>query len=462
MIDVLVAGGGPAGLATAVNAALAGMSVVVVEPRASPVDKACGEGLMPTGVAALHALGVHPAGHPLRGIRYLDPHRHADAPFRAGPGLGVRRTCLHAALTARAAALGVRVVQGKVTGVRQGPDSVEAQVRTLRTTLPRGTAAMDGTQGRNIAEILVDAGTIGTSSTIGTAVTTGIDARTIGTASTIDVDARTVGNASTVGGNASTVDNASTTDHVTADNASTTGNATTDNASTTDNTSTMDNAKTMGDAETETFRARWLVAADGLRSPLRDMLGLGLPEGAAARRYGLRRHYRVAPWTDFVEVHWAARSEAYVTPVADDLVGVAVLGSERRTYDEHLSAFPALLARLTGPAATSVRGAGPMRRRVRSRVSGRVLLVGDAAGYLDALTGEGVSLALLSAEALVAALRAGHPESYDRAWLRLSRTHRLLTGALLAARRHPAPARLIVPGARALPRVFSAAVNALA
>ncbi|TMR07654.1 FAD-binding protein, partial [Nonomuraea turkmeniaca] len=49
MIDVLVAGGGPAGLATAVHAALAGMEAVVVEPRASPVDKACGEGVMPGG-----------------------------------------------------------------------------------------------------------------------------------------------------------------------------------------------------------------------------------------------------------------------------------------------------------------------------------------------------------------------------------------------------------------------------
>ncbi|WP_113702177.1 NAD(P)/FAD-dependent oxidoreductase, partial [Nonomuraea lactucae] len=60
MIDVLVAGGGPAGLATAVHAALAGMEAVVVEPRATPVDKACGEGLMPGGVAALSAMGVRP------------------------------------------------------------------------------------------------------------------------------------------------------------------------------------------------------------------------------------------------------------------------------------------------------------------------------------------------------------------------------------------------------------------
>ncbi|WP_175408252.1 FAD-dependent monooxygenase, partial [Streptomyces sp. TRM64462] len=126
MIDVLVAGGGPAGLATAIRAALAGMEAVVVEPRPHPVDKACGEGVMPGGVRSLHALGAAPAGHPLHGIRYVDgPHR-AQAAFRAGTGLGVRRTELSAALDRRAAELGVRVVAGRVGDVRQGRDGVEA------------------------------------------------------------------------------------------------------------------------------------------------------------------------------------------------------------------------------------------------------------------------------------------------------------------------------------------------
>jgi flavin-dependent dehydrogenase len=337
VIDVLVAGGGPAGLATAIHAALAGMEAVVVEPRAAPVDKACGEGLMPTGAAALRSLGVRVDGRPLRGIRYVDERAHVEAAFRDGHGLGVRRTSLHAALAARAAEVGVKVVPARVEGVRQHRDSVEA-------------AGM---------------------------------------------------------------------------------------------------------------RARWLVAADGLHSPLRGLLGLELPS-RAPRRYGLRRHYRTTPWTDFVEVHWAARGEAYVTPVGEDLVGVAVLSSERCGYDEHLAGFPALLARLDGPPATAVRGAGPLRQRVRARVAGRVLLVGDAAGYMDALTGEGVSLGLLSARALVGCLRTGRPEAYERAWRRLSLRHRVLTGALLGARRHSGSARLIVPAARRLPAVFAATVNALA
>ncbi|MCF3965166.1 FAD-dependent monooxygenase, partial [Streptomyces fuscigenes] len=75
MIDVLVAGGGPAGLAAALHATAAGFETVVLEPRVGAVDKACGEGLMPSGLAALAALGVAPPpGRPLRGIRYVRRH----------------------------------------------------------------------------------------------------------------------------------------------------------------------------------------------------------------------------------------------------------------------------------------------------------------------------------------------------------------------------------------------------
>lgn len=343
MIDILVAGGGPAGLATAIHAALAGMEAVVVEPRSTPVDKACGEGVMPGGVAALDAMGVRPAGWPLRGIHYLDGRHQARAPFGHGAGLGVRRTVLHAALACRAAELGVRTIPGKVREVRQDGDGVE----------------------------------------------------------------------------------------------------------------------------TAGLRARWLVAADGLRSPTRRSLGLDLPD-RGPRRYGLRAHYRLPAWTDFVEVHWSGRGgEAYVTPVAGDLVGVAILTSLRGPYREHLAAFPDLLARLetadTGAEpATEVLGAGPLRRRARARVAGRVLLVGDAAGYTDALTGEGVSLAVRCAQALVGCLLRGRPQDYEHAWRRLSRTHRLLTGALLHAARRPGTARLVVPAAQRMPSLFTAAVRALA
>lgn len=335
MIDVLVAGGGPAGLATAIRCAQAGLSVAVAEPRPGPVDKACGEGVMPAAVRRLAELGVRPAGHPLRGIRYLDARHRAEALFRGAPGLGVRRTVLHAALAARAAELGVPVLTARVTGF----------TRTAAGLTAAGT------------------------------------------------------------------------------------------------------------------EARYLVAADGLHSPVRRACGLD-PAPPRHPRFGLRRHYRMAPWTDLVEVHWAAGSEAYVTPVDDDLVGVAVLGGARGGFESRLAAFPALRARLAGAApASEARGAGPLRQDVRRRADGNVLLVGDASGYLDALTGEGIGVALAQAEALAACLAAGRPADYERAWRRVSRRARVLTSGLLWSR-HQAPlAPLIVPAAQRLPRVFTAIVN---
>lgn len=161
-------------------------------------------------------------------------------------------------------------------------------------------------------------------------------------------------------------------------------------------------------------------------------------------------------------MHWSARCEAYVTPLAPDRIGVAVLTSDQAPFDVQLARFPVLSARLGAAAGTPVRGAGPLRQGARVRVAGRVLFVGDAAGYVDALTGEGLTLAVTAAGELVRCVKAGRPQAYEQAWRDLSRGYRTLTASLLWARHQPRLAPRIVPLAARLPRVFTEAVNLLA
>jgi flavin-dependent dehydrogenase len=206
---------------------------------------------------------------------------------------------------------------------------------------------------------------------------------------------------------------------------------------------------------------RYLLAADGLHSPTRRALGLEVCS-RGPQRFGQRRHYGLRPWSSHVEVHWGSYGEAYVTPVGADLVEVAVLSARRAPFEEQLNEFPRLRERLANAtAATQVRGAGPLRQRVVRRVAGRVLLVGDAGGYVDALTGEGISLGTAQARAAVSAISADRPHTYERAWRRASWRYAAMTHALVQATRPAWARQAIVPAAAALPTVFRAAVREL-
>jgi flavin-dependent dehydrogenase len=103
---------------------------------------------------------------------------------------------------------------------------------------------------------------------------------------------------------------------------------------------------------------------------------------------------------------------------------------------------------------SSIRGAGPFDVQVDRRVRGRILLVGDAAGYLDAITGEGISLGLDAAEALVRATLADRPEDYEAAWQRLYRRHSQVTRLLLWLSRHPWLRGRVVRALAASPSAF--------
>jgi len=154
--------------------------------------------------------------------------------------------------------------------------------------------------------------------------------------------------------------------------------------------------------------ARLLIAADGLHSPLRRAAGLELPQGPAPVRYGVRRHFALPPWTDFVEVHWAE---------GVDSVRDAGRSAQRQTWLSCATAKQRTASRsCSGGSRRCASGSGrpvPNRRCVeqgrcssafRARSGERLVLIGDAAGYVDAITGQGLSLAFAASAVLMEAL----------------------------------------------------------
>jgi menaquinone-9 beta-reductase len=111
--DALIIGGGPAGLAAAIALRQKGVDVVVADALRPPIDKACGEGLMPDAREDLAALGIATHhGAPFEGIAFLAGHRQAAAHFERGSGIGIRRLQLHENLAERCRELGVRLAWG--------------------------------------------------------------------------------------------------------------------------------------------------------------------------------------------------------------------------------------------------------------------------------------------------------------------------------------------------------------
>src|SRR5438045_6692286 len=117
--DVFIIGGGPAGLAAALAAPRRGRDVTLADAARPPIDKACGEGIMPDGIAAARAIGVpldRAPACPFRGIRFRDGEWIAEASFPRGRGLGLRRTVLHNFLLECARDAGVRLLWGERIG----------------------------------------------------------------------------------------------------------------------------------------------------------------------------------------------------------------------------------------------------------------------------------------------------------------------------------------------------------
>jgi len=216
--------------------------------------------------------------------------------------------------------------------------------------------------------------------------------------------------------------------------------------------------------EAERFPARWIVGADGLKSQFHR-----LPEFQAVppalRRVGFSTHVRgLEIDRDRVEVLLHDAGEVYLAPSDGDEALVACLfrqdalpegpTNEDRVLERLLS-LEVLRGRTRGIAFTSpVLAVAPLGLRVASVAAGNTLLVGDAAGAPDPVTGEGMSLALLSARAAAEAVAAGSPLDYARERRRLAAGSDWLGRWLLRVTRYPAIADRVVSSLVAHPELF--------
>jgi flavin-dependent dehydrogenase len=317
--DVVIVGGGPAGLAAAIALRLKGIECLVVEAREPPIDKCCGEGLMPDALHCLKALGVEireDEGHPFKGIRFANSTHCVDAVFPSGAGIGVRRTHLHQRMSDRASEVGVRLMWGN------------------RVTL------------LNQKELVID----------------GVPTR-----------------------------------------------------------------------------FRWLIGADGTASHVRRWADLGA-EKSFSRRVSFRRHYETAPWSEYVEVHWGAVGQVYITPVAPERVCVAFITRSGRLDREHfLNGFPEVARKLAGaPIITQGRGAASVTRKLSRVANETVALIGDASGSADAITGEGLAQSFRQAVALAASIEDGKLSDYNKAHRLIARLPHAMARLMLTMDRWPA------------------------
>lgn len=225
--------------------------------------------------------------------------------------------------------------------------------------------------------------------------------------------------------------------------------------------------------------ARVLVGADGLRSPVAGWLGWAPPprRPEAAPRHALVGHLAVhgQQIPDEIVITVLGDREVYTAPSGHDEVLVAVLGPRgrlRQTGRGVLESYRATVERahpeLAGaPLAGRVWGAGPFRTWPRTVAEGRAFLVGDSAGFLDPLTGDGIAAGLAQAETLsrqlggltdlarpseVAAAAATYRGWRSRQW----RRRRVVTGLALTLTGSPALARRAMAGVSRRPAALQA------
>jgi flavin-dependent dehydrogenase len=336
-VDVFVVGGGPAGLVAAIAARQQGLSVMVADGADHPIDKPCGEGLIPETQAALARLNIQipeSEGYPFRGIRFLQRESQVQAQYPSGHGMGIRRTILHEILVAKAEECGVELQwKTPVAGIER--DSVKLR-------------------------------------------------------------------------------------H-------------------------------------ESVTAQWIVGADGSGSRVRRWSGLDATV-RRHQRFASRRHYRVEPWTEYMEIYWGQRSQAYVTPVSQDEVCIVVLAENGQdaNFAESLENWPELKDRLANAELGSrERGAITSMHSLQKVYRGNVALVGDASGSVDAITGEGLRLAFCQAIALAEGMKRGDLREYQRLHRHIAKLPTTMGNLLLMLGRHAVVRQRAIKSLANKPELFA-------
>jgi menaquinone-9 beta-reductase len=188
----------------------------------------------------------------------------------------------------------------------------------------------------------------------------------------------------------------------------------------------------------QTLRARYLIGADGHQSRVAKWAGLE-KSSIHSRRVGLRQHYAITPWTDFVEVYWSDHGQAYVTPISSSAVCVAFISNAKfPSSAAALGHFPTLAHHLASAQTSGTpRSSITLGRGLQRVTTGNIALIGDASGSVDAVTGEGMALCFQQAAALASALKTNDLAAYQHVHRRIQRIPSLMSRSLLLMDRNP-------------------------